>query len=262
MTGLFCGTLTGLTASFGSVVSGSLVRYLLGLRPARAAATALATTFFGALTALTTYSHHHKVSWGVGALLAITQILGVSFAERRALALKSTPALRMFWSILGIAAGVAMVACSGAVATLSKHAPAIPILHTTLGMFAWIVLVGVVVGALSQIMDLGGVLIVPACLLLLGLDPTMAQGTALFGLLLVSLPGVLIYSRTGDIDFGSVAWMSLGALFGGLVGAWVVFTKLSPPMVVSVFGVAFALIAVGRFLGAGTPREQPPDGAQ
>jgi len=105
-------------------------------------------------------------------------------------------------------------------------------------------------------------LIVPACLLLLGLDPEMAQGTALFGLLLVSLPGVLIYSRTGDVDLGSAAWMSLGALFGGLVGAWVVFTKLSPPLVVTVFGVAFALVAVGRFLGAGTPRERPSDGTQ
>ena len=44
--------------------------------------------------------------------------------------------------------------------------------------------------------------------------------------------------------------MSLGALFGGLVGAWLVFTKLSSPMIVTVFGVAFALIALGRFLGA------------
>ena len=63
---------------------------------------------------------------------------------------------------------------------------------------------------------------------------------------------------------GSVAWMSLGALFGGWSArGGFVFTKLSSPMIVTVFGVAFALIAVGRFLGAGTPRrDQPSDSTQ
>jgi len=107
-------------------------------------------------------------------------------------------------------------------------------------------------------MDLGGLLIVPACILLLRLAPMLAQGTALFGLILVSLPGLLIYTRTGDLDLSSVVWMSFGAVFGGLVGAYVLFTYITPALAVSLFGATLALIAVGRFLGANAPRDTDP----
>jgi hypothetical protein len=250
LAGLVCGVLTGLTVAAGSVVSTPLVRYLLGLRPARASATALATTFFAALTAITTYAQIHKVSWGVGILLAFTQIFGVSFAERRASALRGTLALRMLWAVIGIAAGIAMVAWNVKIDALSTTRLAFPFVHSMLGLTVWVIVVGLGIGAISQIMDLGGVLIIPACLLLLRLDPLMAQGTALVGLMIVSLSGLLIYTRTGEVELGSAVWMSLGGLFGGLVGAYFAVRLLAPAMLVSVFGIVLTLVAFARFLGA------------
>lgn len=246
--GLFCGTLTGLTVSAGSVASTPLVRYFLGGRSA--GATALGAVFCAALTAITTYNRHHSVCWGIGAILAVAQVIGVALAERHLTRLKSSAGLRMVWSMVGIAGGIAMVAEAAKISSMSGVP--LPFIHSGLLSFGWTALVGVVVGAVSQVMDLGGVLVVPACLMLLRIGVTASQGTALFCLLLVSLPGLLIYNRSGEVDRGSTAWMSLGGVFGGLVGAYYAFRLTH--FLVTLFGISLALIGLGRFMGAGSPR--------
>lgn len=245
--GVFFGTLAGLTASVGSAFSTPLVRYLLGARPARASA--LAATFFASLTALTTYGHHHKVSWGAGVALAVAQIVGVAFAERRAASLHGGSGLRIFWSVVGIGAGLSMVGYSARIAGLSTVPLPWSVVHSAIGALVWVFVVGAVAGGISQIMELGGVLVVPACLLLLRLDPEMAMGTALVGLIAVSLSGLLIYLRAGEVDRDAGAQMSLGALFGGLVGAYFAM-RVSPSMLVTIYGIVLALVAVGRFMSA------------
>ena len=162
----FIVSITGLVLRYAHRVTASFGRRrcqptrstvtLLGLRPARAAATAACHTFFGALHRWSppcTISSQKSLG-ELGRFLPITQILGVSFAERRSdrveVEARAThvlvdPRHRRRCAMVRLA--------TGPVATLSKSAPAIPILHTTFGMFAWIVLLdpGELVGALSQI---------------------------------------------------------------------------------------------------------------
>ncbi|MGO8671929.1 MAG: sulfite exporter TauE/SafE family protein [Capsulimonadaceae bacterium] len=261
--GIVCGTLTGLTVAAGSTVSTPLVRYLLGLRPSRAGATALATTFCGALSAIFTYNRHHGVHWVLGAVLALTQIIGVTWAQRQLGVLRG-PAMRTVWTLAAIAMGLAIIAEAHGLVRISRAVPLVWA-RTGIGAIVWPVAVGLAVGALSQVMDLGGILVVPAGFLLLGLSPLSAQGTALAGLLIVSLPGVLIYARSGNFDAGSASWMSLGALFGGLIGSYYATTVLSPSGLVLIFGIASILIGLWRFLTAGTrhdPSSSDPVTAQ
>lgn len=255
--GLFCGALTGATVAAGSVVSAPMVRFLLGLRPGRAGSTALAMTSCAAFGAIINYDRHHVVHWGDGIILAATQIIGVALAERRAVVLRTLPALRVIWSLLAMAGGLAMAKYSLSIAHPSRMGLIVQVLHSPVAMLAWVAVVGIVVGALSQVMELGGVLVIPACLLLLHLTPVAAQGTALAGLLFVSIAGFLIYIPRGEVDARSAGWMSFGGWFGGLIGATIAF-RLSSSTLVLVYGIALSAMGLARFFVA-TGNRPPAD---
>lgn len=82
-------------------------------------------------------------------------------------------------------------------------------------------LLGLVAGVLSGLFGIGGgVIMVPALVLLMRLDQHTATGTSLGALLLpVGLLGVLEYHRRGQVNVGYAALLALGLLVGVLVGA-------------------------------------------
>jgi hypothetical protein len=84
-----------------------------------------------------------------------------------------------------------------------------------------ILLVGVVVGAFSGVVGIGGgILFVPALVWLLGMDQHRAQGTSLGALLApVGLLAFLEYYRKGNADLHVAALLGLGFLAGSYFGA-------------------------------------------
>ncbi len=82
-------------------------------------------------------------------------------------------------------------------------------------------ILGVVTGVLSGLFGIGGgVVIVPALVLLVRLDQHLATGTSLAALLLpVGLMGVLEYHRRGQVNFAYAILLALGLLLGAWLGA-------------------------------------------
>lgn len=80
---------------------------------------------------------------------------------------------------------------------------------------------GLVTGVVSGLFGIGGgVLIVPALVLLVRLDQHTATGTSLGALLLpVGLLAVLEYHRRGQVNVPYAALLAVGLLVGALVGA-------------------------------------------
>jgi uncharacterized membrane protein YfcA len=80
---------------------------------------------------------------------------------------------------------------------------------------------GLAAGTLGGMFGIGGGLImVPALILLFGLDLKTATGTSLFAQLLpVGVLGVLEYWRRGEVQLASGLWIAVGILFGALLGA-------------------------------------------
>ena len=110
------------------------------------------------------------------------------------------------------------------------------LLYLLLGLFA---------GTFSGVIGLGGgVVIVPALTFLFGLSQHMAQGTTLA--ILIPPIGILAawtyYSR-GYVDIKIAAFVCLGFVIGGLIGAKVA-TALSATVLQKVFGVSLLLIAL------------------
>jgi len=237
--GLPLGMLTGLTAIAASVFAVPAVRSLLGLRPARAVGVGLAVTFFAALASLVSYAQHGFIFVGLALLLAVCQVVGAAWGQRAAARLPVLDRLPWLWGTVVIAGGVGMLAQG-----LGYFGGPVP-WHANFAHRPWLypeaALIAVVVGIVSRIFGLGGVLMVPAAIYGLGMPPHAAQGTALVVLALASLPGMLIHARRGDVEPQAATWLSVGAVFGGLSGAFWAVTTLTDRGAVLLFGLLLVI---------------------
>lgn len=105
-------------------------------------------------------------------------------------------------------------------------------------------LIGVASGVLSGFVGVGGgVIIVPALILLGGLTQHQAQGTSLFILLLpVGILAVYNYYKAGHINFGYGIVIAITFVIGGYIGSKLA-VKMSPSAVKLIFGVVMILIS-------------------
>lgn len=112
------------------------------------------------------------------------------------------------------------------------------------------ILLGVVAGILSGLIGIGGgIIIVPALVLLFGLSQHSAQGTTLA--LMVPPIGLLAawsYYKHGFVDLKIVAFVCLGFFVGGLLGAECA-NAISGPLLRKIFGVVLLMVSVKMILG-------------
>jgi uncharacterized membrane protein YfcA len=87
--------------------------------------------------------------------------------------------------------------------------------------FLRLVVLGLAAGVLSGMFGIGGgLVIVPALVMLFGFDTKTAVGTSLFVILLpTGLLGVLEYWKHGDLKVSAGLWIALGVFCGAFFGA-------------------------------------------
>jgi uncharacterized membrane protein YfcA len=91
----------------------------------------------------------------------------------------------------------------------------------TLQTIFLLILVGLVAGAFSGLVGVGGgIIVVPALVYILGFSQHTAQGTSL-GLLLppIGILAVMNYYKQGYVDFKVVAIMCIAFIIGGWIGS-------------------------------------------
>jgi uncharacterized membrane protein YfcA len=106
--------------------------------------------------------------------------------------------------------------------------------------------IGLAAGVLSGLFGIGGgILIVPALLLLAKMEPIKATGTSLGALLLpVGALGAYEYYKNGNVDVKASLLLAAGLFLGAFVGAKLAHT-LSPVMLKRAFSV-FLVLAAAR----------------
>jgi uncharacterized membrane protein YfcA len=107
------------------------------------------------------------------------------------------------------------------------------------------ILLGVVAGILSGLIGIGGgIIIVPALVLLFGLSQHTAQGTTLA--LMVPPIGLLAawaYYKQGFVDLKIAAFVCLGFFIGGLLGAK--FALGIPETILKkIFGIVLLVVSI------------------
>ena len=111
--------------------------------------------------------------------------------------------------------------------------------------------IGAIAGVLSGMFGIGGgVLIVPALLLLAKMAPHRATGTSLAALLLpVGALGAWTYWKRGDVDWRASLLIAVGLFFGAFVGAKLT-QSMSPQLLQRLFAVFLLLMAVRVWMKA------------
>jgi uncharacterized protein len=117
----------------------------------------------------------------------------------------------------------------------------------------WIlfILLGLVAGAVSGLVGIGGgIIIVPALVLLFGFSQKMAQGTTLA--LLVPPIGIfaaLAYYKDGYVNLRAAGLIVIGFLIGSFLGARYV-TRLSNVTITRIFAVFLIAVAIRMLISA------------
>ncbi|HVZ24596.1 MAG TPA: sulfite exporter TauE/SafE family protein [Sediminibacterium sp.] len=115
----------------------------------------------------------------------------------------------------------------------------------TLTILLLLVIVGLLAGFLSGLVGVGGgIIIVPALVLLLGFSQKLAQGTSLGILLLpVGILAVLQYYKQGYLNLQYVAIVSIAFVVGGYLGSKLALS-LSDEKMKRVFAIVLMIMAV------------------
>ena len=82
----------------------------------------------------------------------------------------------------------------------------------------------------------GGMLCVPIFEKLFGLESKKAHATTLCVILPLSLVSSIVYIYSNDINFIKLSWVSLGAILGGVIGAFFL-TKINNKWLRIIFAV-------------------------
>jgi len=111
--------------------------------------------------------------------------------------------------------------------------------------------IGLVAGVLSGLFGIGGgVVIVPALVLLGGMKPETATGTSLAALLLpVGALGAWHYHQHGFVQIRVALWIALGLTLGAWLGSHLA-VKLPAPDLQRAFALFLVVVAVHLWLSA------------
>ena len=114
----------------------------------------------------------------------------------------------------------------------------------------FLLLLGVLAGVFSGLIGIGGgIVIVPALVLLFGLSQHTAQGTTLA--LMVPPIGLLAawtYYKAGFVDLKIAGFICIGFFIGGLLGAEIA-TIIPDQFLRKIFGVVLLLVSVKMIFG-------------
>jgi len=120
------------------------------------------------------------------------------------------------------------------------------------------VVIGVLSGFVAGLFGVGGgVLIVPALVLVLGMEQRLAHGTSLAAIVPIALAGVTGYVRSGSVDWPAVVILVGGAALGAVVGTHALH-RLPQRVLRAVFSVYLLATAVTLFLNVGSTAAQGP----
>ncbi len=128
----------------------------------------------------------------------------------------------------------------------------------TVATFVLLILIGLMAGFLSGLIGIGGgVIIVPALVILLGFSQKLAQGTSLGILLLpVGILAVIQYYKQGYLNVNYVAIVATTFVIGGFLGSKLALS-LSDEKMKKIFAIIMLLIAI-KMLFFDTSKPTPP----
>lgn len=208
--GFVSGMLSGLFGVGGGIVMTPGIQVLLGTTPIVALATPLPVIFPTAMTGAYTYGRAGELdtraaAWIVGPGI-VTAILGSWLTD-----VVNTHLLLVITAALLAYQAINILRGARADARTRPTRPGSPLVFAGIGAAA---------GFISGLLGIGGgLIIVPLLAGLLGMPLKRALGTSLLAIVGLVIPGTVVHSALGHIDWAVFAVVTLGAIPGARVGA-------------------------------------------
>lgn len=231
--GLAAGLLSGLFGVGGGTVIVPLLVLILGFDQRLAAGTSLAAIVPTATVGVVSYAVHGSVAWIPALLLAAGAVVG---AQIGTWLLPRTPLTVLRWAFVGFLGAVIV---SLFVVIPSRDAE----LALTWLIGAALVAVGVATGILSGLIGVGGgIVVVPALMVLFGASDLVAKGTSLLMMIPTAVSGTIGNLRRRNVDLVAAAVVGVAACTTTALGAWI--ATLVDPFAANMLFAAY-LVVIG-----------------
>jgi uncharacterized membrane protein YfcA len=126
-----------------------------------------------------------------------------------------------------------------------------------------LIVLGLFAGAIAASLGLGGgVIFVPALVVLFGFEQHIAQGTSLAVIFPTAIVATIAHTRRGNVRWRLAIPIGMAGIVGAVIGAQVAL-RLDPDVLRQMFGVFLMLLAVRmawrawRLKGAKEPEPDP-----
>lgn len=232
--GAVAGALSGVFGVGGGILLVPGLVLLLGVDPRRAAGTSLAAIVPIAAVGVVGYALQGEIDPVAGLLLAVGAVVGAPIGTAL---LHRLPVDRVR---LGFAALLVITAARLFVPLPDPTERAALTAIVVVELLA----LGLASGVLAGLFGVGGgIILVPAQLLVLGIAPAVAKGTSLLVILPTALSGTVSNVRTGNADLRLAAVLGAAGLVLSFVGSYV-STALDPDVANALFAVLLLVTAV------------------
>ncbi len=248
--GLIAGFLAGLFGVGGGIVAVPGLVLLLGLTQHRAHATSMAAILATATAAAITAGLAGSVDWAVAAVLACGSVVGAYIGARL---LDHIPEvwLAVAFSILATVSAVRLFIGSG------DESPPTTSVDWSPRLVVSLVLVGLVAGTLAALLGVGGgIIYVPAMVLLLGLSQHVAQGSSLAAIIPTAVVATLTNMRAGRVDKRAAVVVGLAGITAGVAGVQLAL-RIEGLVLQRMFAVLLVLVTIQMLLKVVRSSRQP-----
>ena len=246
--GVVAGFLGGLFGVGGGILIVPALVLFMHMDQRLAHGTSLAAVLPIAVASLIGYTLEDKVDWPVGVLLAIGAVGG---------AVIGTHILHVLpQRVLGyVFAGFLLLT---AVRLIADHSSAVGRSDLTVGRGALLVLIGLITGILAGLLGVGGgIVMVPAMIVLFGIPAVVAKGTSLAVIVPTAVMGTWRNRTKHNTDLRVAAVVGMAGIVSAFAASQV-SVGLSETTSNVLFAILLATVAVRMLLQLRSTRRPPP----
>jgi uncharacterized protein len=242
--GAIAGLVSGMMGVGGGVVMVPLMVSNLGLTQHLAHGTSLAVMLFTGLASAISYGWQGTLDLAIALELAAGTVVGARIGAVLCSRI-SAERLRQGFGLLVLVIGLRMIVPLPSGAAMVELGSPIAIGLT--------IALGVLVGIVSGLMGVGGgIFMVPAMVLLLGLSQQEAQGISLAVIVPTAMSGAYTHYRHNNVAVKLVPWIAVPSILTALVGAYL--AHLLPAAILQrLFGLL--LLFVGGRMALARPKK-------
>ena len=238
LVGIAAGFLSGMFGVGGGIliVPGLVLVAKMDQRVAHG--TSLAAVLPISASSLVSYWAHDHVDWRVGACLAVGALAGAVLGTKLLHVLPHRTLAIAFSGILVVTA-----------IKLFLPFTSLPVREVlTVGSIAALVAIGVATGILAGLLGVGGgIVMVPAMMMLLQMPSALAKGTSVAVIIPTSIMGTYRNRKSLNVDFRAAAVLGLGGIFSAIAGGWI-SARMSDTVSNVLFATLLLVVAVRLIL--------------